>query len=154
MNGKHQLTPAGLEKYKKELDNLIKNERARVIESLKEARAQGDLSENADWDVAREDQARIENRIIELENIIKNAEIIANDNSSASNLGKTVILEFEDKSTDTFTIVGSLESDPLAGKISNESPLGSAILNHKSGDRVLVKTDTGSEFYVVIKQIN
>ena len=154
MNGKHQLTPEGLEKYKKELDNLIKNERARVIESLKEARAQGDLSENADWDVAREDQARIENRIKELENIIKNAEIIASDKSSSSNLGKTVVLEYEDKTTDTFTIVGSLESDPLAGKISNESPLGAAILNHKMGDRVLVKTDTGNEFYVVIKEIN
>ncbi|MCK9536769.1 MAG: transcription elongation factor GreA [Bacilli bacterium] len=154
MNGKHQLTPEGLEKYKKELENLIKNERTRVIESLKEARAQGDLSENADWDVAREEQARVENRIKELENIIKNAEIIASDKSSSSNLGKTVVLEYEDKTTDTFTIVGSLESDPLAGKISNESPLGAAILNHKLGDRVLVKTDTGNEFYVVIKQIN
>jgi len=154
MNGKHQLTPEGLEKYKNELSNLIKVERARVIESLKEARAQGDLSENADWDVAREEQARIENRILELENIIKNAEIIASDKSSSSNLGRTVILEYEDKTTDTFTIVGSLESDPLAGKISNESPLGAAILNHKLGDKVLVKTDTGNEFYVVIKEIN
>ncbi|HHZ18020.1 MAG TPA: transcription elongation factor GreA [Acholeplasmataceae bacterium] len=154
MNGKHQLTPEGLEKYKKELEYLIKNERPRIIESLKEARAQGDLSENADYDNARDEQARVENRIKELENIIKNAEIIAMDKSSTSNLGKTVVLEYEDKTTDTFTIVGSLESDPLAGKISNESPLGSAILNHKLGDRVLVKTDTGNEFYVVIKEIN
>ncbi|MGB3997939.1 MAG: transcription elongation factor GreA [Bacilli bacterium] len=154
MNGKHQLTPVGLERYKKELENLIKKERPRIIESLREARSQGDLSENADYDNARDEQARVENRIKELENIIKNAEIIAFDKSSPSNLGKTVVLEYEDKTTDTFTIVGSLESDPLAGKISNESPLGAAILNHKIGDRVLVKTDNGDEYYVVIKEIN
>ena len=64
------------------------------------------------------------------------------------------VLEYEDKTTDTFTIVGSLESDPLAGKISNESPIGAAILNHKIGDRVLVKTNEGDEYYVVIKEIN
>jgi len=154
MNGKHQLTPEGLERYKRELENLLTKERPRIIENLKEARAQGDLSENADWDVAREDQARVEKRIKELEYIIKNAEIIESNKSSPSNLGKTVVLEYDDKTTDTFTIVGSLESDPLAGKISNESPLGAAILNHKLGERVLVKTETGNEFYVLIKQIS
>jgi transcription elongation factor GreA len=68
--------------------------------------------------------------------------------------GKTVVLEFEDKSTSEFTLVGSLESDPLNGKISNESPLGQAIINHKQGDRVLVKTETGNEFYVTIRKIS
>lgn len=155
MNGKHQLTSEGLLKLQKELEELKNVERARVIESLKEARAQGDLSENADYDAARDEQARLEARIKELEGIIKNVEIIDSNSKKASpnNLGKVIELEFDDKTVEKFTLVGSLESDPLAGKISNESPLGSAIMNHKKGERVLVKTETGNEFYVTIKNI-
>ncbi|MGI6767794.1 MAG: transcription elongation factor GreA [Bacilli bacterium] len=149
---KHHLTTAGLDKLKMELDDLKNIERSRIIESLKEARAQGDLSENADYDAARDEQARIEARIKELEKIIKNSVIIEN-NSSASNLGKTITLEFDDGSVDEFVLVGSLEADPLNGKISNESPLGGAILHHKVGDKVLVKPDNGEEFYVTIKKI-
>ncbi|HBP25734.1 MAG TPA: transcription elongation factor GreA [Acholeplasmatales bacterium] len=154
MNGKHQLTAEGLEKCKQELDFLKNHERGRVIESLKEARAQGDLSENADYDAARDEQARLEARIKELENIIKNAVVIDESKATASNLGKEIVLEFEDKTVDEFSLVGSLEADPLQGKISNESPLGAAILNQKVGDKVLVKTETGYEFYVIIKKIN
>lgn len=154
MNGKHQLTAEGLEKCKQELDFLKNAERGRVIESLKEARAQGDLSENADYDAARDEQARLEARIKELENIIKNAVIIDESKATASNLGKDIVLEFEDKTVDEFSLVGSLEADPLQGKISNESPLGAAILNHKVGDKILVKTETGNEFYVTIKKIS
>ena len=154
MNGKHQLTAEGLEKCKQELDFLKNAERSRVIESLKEARAQGDLSENADYDAAREEQARLEARIKELENIIKNAIIIDEIKTSTSNLGKVIQLEFDDNTTDEFTLVGSLEADPLEGKISNESPLGAAIINHKVGDKVLVKTETGHEFHVIIKKIS
>lgn len=155
MNGKHQLTAEGLLKLKKELEDLKNIERARVIESLKEARAQGDLSENADYDAARDEQARVEARIKELELIIKNVEIIDSNQKKATtnNLGRIIELEFDDKTVKTFTLVGSLESDPLAGKISNESPLGAAIMNHKKGERVLVKTETGNEFYVTIKNI-
>jgi transcription elongation factor GreA len=149
---KHHLTTAGLDKLKMELDDLKNVERSRIIESLKEARAQGDLSENADYDAARDEQARIEARIKELEMIIKNSVIIEN-NSTASNLGKTITLEFDDGSVDEFVLVGSLEADPLNGKISNESPLGAAILHHKVGDKVLVKPDNGEEFYVIIKNI-
>lgn len=152
MNNKHQLTQEGLDNLKEELEDLKNNQRKRVIESLKDARAQGDLSENADYDAARDEQARIEARIKELENIIKNAIVIEAEGKSY--FGKTVVLEFEDKSTSEFTLVGSLESDPLNGKISNESPLGQAIINHKQGDRVLVKTETGNEFYVTIKKIS
>lgn len=148
---KHQLTEEGFEKLKSELSNLKNNERNRIIESLKEARAQGDLSENADYDAARDEQARVESRIKDLEQIIKNSIIIDDDKSS--NLGRKITLEFEDKTTTTFTLVGSLESNPLDGKISNESPLGAAILHHKKGDKVLVKTDNGSEFKVLIKSI-
>lgn len=156
MNGKHQLTSEGLQKLQRELEDLKNVERARVIESLKEARAQGDLSENADYDAARDEQARLEARIKELEVIIKNVEIIDSNSkkSSPNNLGKVIELEFDDKTTEKFTLVGSLESDPLAGKISNESPLGFAIMNHKKGERVLVKTETGNEFYVTIKNIS
>ncbi len=154
MNGKHQLTAEGLEKCKQELDFLKNAERGRVIESLKEARAQGDLSENADYDAARDEQARLEARIKELENIIKNAVVIDESKATASNLGKEIVLEFEDKTIDEFSLVGSLEADPIQGKISNESPLGAAILNHKVGDKILVKTETGNEFYVIIKKIS
>lgn len=154
MNGKHQLTAEGLEKCKQELDFLKNAERGRVIESLKEARAQGDLSENADYDAARDEQARLEARIKELENIIKNAVVIDESKATASNLGKEIVLEFEDKTVDEFSLVGSLEADPLQGKISNESPLGAAILNHKVGEKILVKTETGNEFYVIIKKIS
>lgn len=154
MNGKHQLTAEGLDKIKQELEDLKNNERIRVIESLKEARAQGDLSENADYDAARDEQARIEARIKELEVIMKNYVLIDSDgHASASNLGKEIVLQFDDNTIEKFTLVGSLESDPLSGKISNESPLGLAIIDRKPGDRVLVKTETGNEFYVVIKKI-
>lgn len=151
---KHQLTAVGLGKLKLELDDLKNNERGRVIESLKEARAQGDLSENADYDAARDEQARIEARIKELENIIKNSIIIDDNKSSLSNLGKKITLEFDDGTSDDFVLVGSLEADPLLGKISNESPLGSAILHRKVGDKVLVKPDNGEEFLVIIKKIS
>ena len=106
---KHQLTAVGLGKLKLELDDLKNNERGRVIESLKEARAQGDLSENADYDAARDEQARIEARIKELENIIKNSIIIDDNKSSLSNLGKKITLEFDDGTSDDFVLVGSLE---------------------------------------------
>ena len=151
---KHQLTAVGLGKLKLELDDLKNNERGRVIESLKEARAQGDLSENADYDAARDEQARIEARIKELENIIKNSIIIDDNKSSLSNLGKKITLEFDDGTSDDFGRGGSLEADTLLGKISNESPLGSAILHRKVGDKVLVKPDNGEEFLVVVKKIS
>ena len=151
MNGKHQLTKAGLEEHKRELEKLKNEDRVRNIEALKDARAQGDLSENADYDAARDEQARIENRIKELENIIKNAVLI--NGTSTNNLGKKVEVFFEDDEfTDIYTLVGSLEADPESKKVSNESPLGSAILKAKIGDRVLVKTEL-SEFYIQIKNI-
>ncbi|MDD3999492.1 MAG: transcription elongation factor GreA [Bacilli bacterium] len=151
---KHHLTATGMRVLRDELDDLKNNERSRVIESLKEARAQGDLSENADYDAARDEQARIEARIKELESIIKNSVIIDENHTSSSNLGKKLRLKFDDGSVDEFTLVGSLEADPLSGKISNESPLGAAILNHKAGEKVLVKPENGEEFYVTIDKIN
>lgn len=154
MNGKHQLTLEGFRKLEKELEDLKNVERGRIIESLKEARAQGDLSENADYDAARDEQARLEARITELEGIIKNVEIIdSNSKKSSNNMGKIIEIEFENKMVRKFTLVGSLESDPMAGKISNESPLGAAIMYLKKGEKALVKSETGNESYVTVKNI-
>lgn len=152
MNGKHQLTAEGLESYKQELERLQTVERARVVEALKEARAQGDLSENAEYDAARDEQARLESRIKELENIIKNAVVIESDKKT-NNMGKKLKIKFDDGFVETYTLLGSLEADPLNGIISNESPIGRAIINCKKGDRVLVKAETGDEFYVEVIEI-
>lgn len=150
-NGKHHLTSEGLENLKNELEKLKNEDRQRVIESLKEARAQGDLSENADYDAARDEQARLEGRIKELEEIIKNAVVIdPRSNGHNSNLGKVITVEFEDGEQRKFELVGSLEANPLEDKISNESPLGSAVLHAKKGEVVTVRTDTGHEFSITI----
>lgn len=150
-NQKHQLTLEGLEKLKAELEKLLNVDRPKNIEDLKEARAQGDLSENAEYDAARAEQARIEARINEIQMIIKNHEII--DAGQSSNLGKKITVYFEDtEEEEEYTLVGSLESDPLDGKISNESPLGLSILKAKVGEKILIKTDS-DEFYIVIKNI-
>ncbi|MDD3191839.1 MAG: transcription elongation factor GreA [Bacilli bacterium] len=151
MNGKHQLTQQGLEEHKKELEKLKNVDRIRNIEELKEARAQGDLSENADYDAARDEQARIENRIKELENIIKNSVII--NGTSTNNLGKTIEVEFMEMDlVAKYTLVGSLESNPGNNKISNESPLGLALLKAKIGEVVHVKTES-NEFDIRVKSI-
>ena len=149
MNKKYSLTQEGLKKYQEELQNLKDVERVKNIQDLKDARAQGDLSENADYDAARNRQAEIEGRIRELENIIKNHVIIDVENrkvdDNVSNLGKTVKIRYLDDDDELeVTIVGSLESNPVDGKISNESPLGLAILSAKVNDVVEVKTENDS----------
>ncbi|MBQ7276406.1 MAG: transcription elongation factor GreA [Bacilli bacterium] len=149
MNKKYSLTQEGLKKYQEELQNLKDVERVKNIQDLKDARAQGDLSENADYDAARNRQAEIEGRIRELENIIKNHVIIDVENrkvdDNVSNLGKTVKIRYLDDDDELeVTIVGSLESNPVEGKISNESPLGLAILSAKVNDVVEVKTENDS----------
>jgi len=151
MNGKHQLTVAGLEEHKRELERLKNDDRVKNIEALKEARAQGDLSENADYDAARDEQTRIENRIKELESIIKN-HVLINGKNATNNMGRTVTVEFDDESTSSFTLVGTLEASPLENKVSNESPLGQAIYKAKVGDKVKVKTEV-SEFSITILKI-
>jgi transcription elongation factor GreA len=150
-NQKHQLTIEGLEKLKAELNKLETVDRQKNIEDLKEARAQGDLSENAEYDAARAEQARIEARVTEIKAIIKNHVLIDGDQSS--NLGKKITVYFEDtEEEEEYTLVGSLESNPLEGKISNESPLGASILKAKVGQRILIKTES-DEFNIVIKNI-
>lgn len=140
---KFLVTQDGLDDLNKELDNLIHKVREEVIVELQEARAQGDLSENADYDAARDRQARVEARIRELETMISNAEIIVEDkkaNSKVVSLGSCVtILDIKAKEEETYTIVGSIESDPLHGKLSNITPLASAIMDKKVGTVVTVE---------------
>lgn len=153
MNGKHQLTMEGLEKCKIELEKLKTVDRPRIIEALKDARAQGDLSENAEYDAARDEQAHIEARIKELESIIKNSDVIEINKKTTSNLGKKITVEYDDGFVAEYTLVGSLETDPSEGKISNESPLGKEIINRKKGDRITIRNESGEEFEIVIRDI-
>ena len=137
------LTEEGLKKFEEELSNLKNVERLKVTEEIKEAKAQGDLSENADYDAARNRQAEIEGRIQYLENLLNNAVIIKGDgNSDVVSVGCTVeLLSLDENLTDTYTIVGSAEADPINGKISNECLLAQAILGHKVDDEVVVKCE-------------
>ena len=141
---KMYVTQEGLEELKKEQENLIHVVRQEVIEDLKAARAQGDLSENADYDAARDRQAQVEARIRELEVMLNNIEIIDDKQGSVrvAKIGSTVkIEELDTHQIDEFTIVGSVEADPLNGKLSNVTPLAEAILEHKVGQIVEVLVD-------------
>jgi transcription elongation factor GreA len=138
------LTSEGLEKIKEELEELKMVKRPEVIQSLKDARAMGDLSENAEYDAARTEQAIVESRITELEAMLENAVIIEKIDTDRVSIGTHVTLEYiEDKETDEFEIVGVNEADPFANKISNESPIAQAIMGLKVGDVVTVSSPNG-----------
>jgi transcription elongation factor GreA len=142
MTKQHQLTESGLEEIRQELEEL-KQRRGDVAERLKTAKEEGDLSENADYDAALEEQEYVEGRINEIEDIILNASIInAPQKKGVVELGNTVELK-NDGETYTYTVVGSLESDPVAGKISEESPIGQALIGAKTGDTVTIQTPGG-----------
>lgn len=138
------LTKEGLQELKIKLENLLNVERKNVIEELQAAREQGDLSENADYDAARERQAQIESKIKELQFVLDNHEIIdkkTTKDKSVVKIGDKV--EIKNESTnkkETYQIVGSFETDPFENKISNESPLATALLGKKEGDVVKVKS--------------
>ena len=149
---KFLVTKEGLDELLKEQDNLIHVVRDEVIRELQEARAQGDLSENADYDAARDRQARVEARIRDLEAMIANAEIISEDKKAATkktvSLGSTVtILDMSTNEEETYNIVGSIEADPLNGKLSNITPLATSLMDHKIGD--VVEIETSEEPYKV-----
>lgn len=142
---KFYVTQEGYNELKRELDHLVQVVRQEVIVELQEARAQGDLSENADYDAARDHQAQVEARIHELEANLKAAEIIQeNDGLKASrgsvvHIGSVVTLkDLSDGSENTYTIVGTIEADPFENKISNESPVAQAIMDHKAGETVKI----------------
>lgn len=139
------LTQQGFEELKSELENLINVKRPANIQAIKEARALGDLSENADYDAAKNDQAEIEGRIKKIEKMLENVEIIEKGDSSVVSLGTTVSIKYVDDEdeTDEYQIVGSQEADPFMSKISNESPIAKAIMNKKVGDIVEVESPNG-----------
>ena len=147
------LTLEGIKKFQDELDHLTQVRMEEIKVKLQEARAQGDLSENAEYDAAKEEQAEIEMRIVELENMLKNATVIEAEDGAVEIVkpGYTVRLydhTFEEEVD--YLIVGSTEADPMIGKISNESPVGMALMNHKVGDIVEVETADGVDRYEIL----
>jgi transcription elongation factor GreA len=137
------LTKDGVKKLKDELRRLIDVERPAVIEQLTFARSQGDLSENADYDAARGRQAEVEGRIKQIEDILATAKVVDDKpkNTKCVSIGsKVAIRDLRLEREDTYSIVGTVESNPFAGKISNDSLLGSALIGKQVGDRVIIKT--------------
>lgn len=147
------MTYDGLKKMEQELENLKTVRRKEVAEKIKEARGQGDLSENAEYDAAKEEQGEIESRIIQLENLLRNAEVIDEDvlKMDVVNLGsKVTVLDVEFDEEMEYTIVGSTEADPMNGRISNESPLGMALLGQKVGATVMADTPDGEVAFKIL----
>lgn len=141
------LTEEGLEDLKKELDNLINVRRPENIIAIKEARALGDLSENAEYDAARNEQAQIEGRIKQLEKMLENVSIITEVSKDKVSIGNTVSIKYvddEDDEVEEYKIVGSQEADPFESRISNESPIAKALFDHKVGDIVTVESPNGA----------
>lgn len=151
---KNLLTYAGLKKLEEELHDLKVVKRKEVAGKIKEAREQGDLSENAEYDAAKDEQRDIEARIEELEKILKNAEVVVEDEVDLDkiNIGCIVkILDVEYSEELEYKIVGSTEANSLKGKISNESPVGKALIGHKVGDTVEVETPAGVFAYKILE---
>ena len=150
---KNVVTYSGLKKIEEELQNLKVNKRREIAAKIKEAREQGDLSENAEYDAAKDEQRDIEARIVDLEKLLKNAEVVVEDevDSDKINIGcKVDVLDLEYDEEIEFQIVGSTEANSLEGKISNESPVGKALLGKQVGDIVKVETPGGEfEFKVL-----
>jgi transcription elongation factor GreA len=140
MNDIHYLTPEGKEKLEQELAELTTNGRKDLATRLKHAISMGDLSENADYHKAKEDQGFLEGRIQEIQNTLKNAEVIETQESySEVSLGATITIQEEGYPPETYHLVGIKEANPREGKISHESPIGKALLGHKVGEVVKVK---------------
>jgi transcription elongation factor GreA len=152
---KTYLTPEGAEELKRELDDLLTIKRPELAAKLKEAVSQGDLKENADYHDAKEQQAFIEGRILYLENIIRSATIITHEGpSNEVRIGSEVTIREEGSDEDeVYMIVGAAEANPREGKISQKSPIGSALLGRKKGDNVKVQTPNGWVIFK-IKKIN
>ncbi len=138
------LTAEGYIQIEEELNELKTVRRPEIINAIKDARAQGDLSENADYDAARAAQAQVEARIKELEYRLEHSEIAQGDAQGLISVGSDVTVCDEDDEEDTYKIVGSAEADSFKNKISNESPLGRALMGHKKGETVTVEAPTGS----------
>ena len=147
------LTAEGLQKIKDELHYLVTTRRREVAQMIAEAKAEGDLSENAGYDEAKTAQGFLEGRVRELEYIINHAQLIEeNSHTNVIGIGRTVIIrEVDTDFEETYTIVGSREADPANGRISNESPMGHALLGKKKGQKVNVKTPGGDVKFEILK---
>lgn len=149
------VTKEGFDKLKEELEQLKTVRRKEVAERIKEAISYGDLSENSEYEEAKNDQAFVEGRILELEHKVKHAKIITENHKTKSvQIGSTVHLKNLTKGKDepeVYTIVGSTETDPFGGKISNESPVGNVLLDRQKGDKVKAITPSGSVEYQIMK---
>jgi transcription elongation factor GreA len=156
MNEEVLLTQDGYDKVVAEHEFLVSVRRAEVSEHLKEAKSYGDLSENAEYDAAKNEQAELEDRIVKLETMIRNAKIVTEEELTGDhvNLGLGVrVKDVKTKEEETYTIVGIINADPFNNKISNESPVGKALLGHKVGDVVDVETEMGMFTYKIMEII-
>ena len=148
MKKAYQITEEGKKELELELDEL-KSQRGDIADKIASARDFGDLSENAEYDAAREEQGLVETRIAEIEDILQNASIITASANSKVSLGNKVELKTEEK-TVVYTVVGPVEADPLEGKISNESPIGIQLIGKRVGDQVTIETPKGVTNYEVV----
>ncbi|MGF9963276.1 transcription elongation factor GreA [Bacillus rhizoplanae] len=142
----YPMTLEGKQKLEHELEQLKTVKRKEVVERIKIARSFGDLSENSEYDAAKDEQAFVEGRITQLENMVRNAVIIEDngEDSTVVTLGKTVIFqELPDGEEEAYTIVGSAEADPFEGKISNDSPIAKSLMGKQIGEEVIVQTPSG-----------
>ena len=151
MKKAYQLTAAGKTELEKELSEL-KARRSDIAQKIADARDYGDLSENAEYSAARDEQGQVESRIAEIEEILLNASLIKGSKTKPTKvaLGVQVDLQSDKKKQVSYTIVGSVEADPLAGRISDESPIGQALMGKAVGDNVTIKTPSGDASYAVV----
>jgi transcription elongation factor GreA len=146
----YRLTQVGVDELKEELEGLV-SQRSGVAERIKDARELGDLSENAEYQTAREEQDRLESRIGELEHVLQNLEVIKPPkNDGKVRLGSAVKLKSTDGKSTDFQIVGTMEADPMNGKISDESPIGQALLGKREGENVEIKTNSHVTSYKLV----
>ena len=143
------LTAEGLAKLQAELQHLITVERPRVASRIHDAKLDGDITENAEYEDAKQEQSFLEGRIGTLEGQLKNAEVIGKSNGDRVGIGSKVVIRGGD-GPETFTIVGSAEAAPREGRISNESPVGAALMGHKKGDKVTVQAPAGAVTFTVV----
>ncbi len=145
-----KLTQQGIDELRAELDNAVTVMRPEIADRIKSARELGDLSENAEYQIARQDQEKNDGRILELEHILANTEVITTPKSDSKvQIGSTVILKDGGGKEKKFQVVGTIEADPLEGKISDESPIGQALLGKKEGDDVEIKTPAETATYTI-----
>ena len=151
-NNKVYLTPEGVEKLRQELDHLVNVKRTALAERLQHAIQQGDLSENADYQTAKEEQGFVEGRIKELEIMLLDAVIIEEGQAPKDQVGlgsRVTVVEEGEEEPETFIIVGAAEADPADGRISNESPMGQSLMSRKVGERVTVQAPRGKLFFKI-----